>query len=198
MQEDRKLVQLQPAELDAIVPIRNGGEIDADADALAKLISRVIRLVGVRVGVSGADYYEDMDRAAEPSTRSANGIWWLPHGDDTALIGGFVVDGLAMTVTTEGEGEAPLAEGVEILDRATKAIASQHEGAVIVEPGLFEVPFPAGVKPVRLVVTRDHRIRRPQDALSADEFSALETDRLAFVIVQLIGGEKALVVKHRI
>ena len=124
-----------------------------------------------------------------------SGIWWHPKGDDTALIGGFIIEGHALSITTEGEGESPLAEGAEVIERATKAIASQHEGSEVLEPGLFQVPSLTGEKPVRVVVTRDYRIRRPQDLLDAGELAEFSAGRLALVIVQMIGGDKALVVK---
>ena len=101
-----------------------------------------------------------------------------------------------MTITTEGAGEAPLAEDANILERATKAIASQYEGAEIVETGLVRVNLPSGEKLARVVVTRDYRVRRLQDILSADEIAEFDSGRLGLAIVQLIGGEKALVIKH--
>jgi len=159
------LIRLEQDELDRVISIAEDGSVDVGTDALERLISRVVGLVRVRVGVAGVDYLQHEDGAPEPSTRSASGIWWHSHGDDTATIGGFVIDGLAMTVTTEGEGESPVAESDEVVDRATRAIASQHEGAVVVESGLVEVPGPAEAKRVRVLVTRDHRVRRPQDLL---------------------------------
>ncbi|PKQ16713.1 MAG: hypothetical protein CVT67_02785 [Actinobacteria bacterium HGW-Actinobacteria-7] len=126
----------------------------------------------------------------------ASGIWWHSKGDDTALIGGFIIEGYAMTITTEGERECPVAESVDIIDRATRAIASQYEGAEIVDTGLFKFIAPAGEKPVRVVVTRDHRVRRPQDILDPGECELLDADSLGLSIVQLVGGEKALVIKH--
>ncbi|KAF0209328.1 MAG: hypothetical protein FD171_53 [Actinobacteria bacterium] len=192
---NRQLVQLQPGELDCIATIGDDGELVIDTEAVASCLSRAMRLVGIRVGVAGADCLRHGDGTPEPATRNLTGIWWLYHGDDTALVGGFVVDGLAMTITTEGEGEAPLAEGVEIIGLATRAIASQYDGAEMVDVGLVKVPSPSGEKPVRVAVTRDHRIRRPQDILSAGELRNFESGQLGLVIVQLIGAEKALVIQ---
>ncbi len=45
-------------------------------------------------------------------------------------------------------------------------------------------------------MTRDHRIRRPQDLLSPDEVEQLSAGDIGLVIVQMIGGGKALVVKQ--
>jgi hypothetical protein len=193
---NRHLVRLEPAQLNAIVAISGDGPICVDTDVLARRISKAVGLVSVRVAVSSADYLQQDDGTPEPGTRTVSGIWWLSHGDDTALIGGFAIEGRAMTITTEGEGEAPLAEGVEILDRATSAIISQYEGAQIVETGLARVPGPSGERPVRVVVTRDHRIRRPQDIMSPEEMVEFEAGRLGLAIIQTIGGGKALMVKH--
>lgn len=192
---DSQLVKLEPDELDAIAAISGDGVLDVDTDALAKRISRALGVVGVRVAVSDADYAQHEDGTPEPGTRTVSGVWWLSHGDDTALVGGFVIDGLAMTVATEGEGPAPIAEDSAVIEKATKAIASPYEGAEVVEPGLFELPGSVGEKPVRVVVTRDHRVRRPQDVLGAADFAEFEAERLGLAIVQMIGGEKALVIK---
>jgi hypothetical protein len=176
--------------------IKGDGSIVVDTDAVARLLSKSLGLVGIRVGVSNADYLQHEDATPEPDTRTATGIWWHSHGDDTALIGGFIIEGRAMTITTEGESESPVAESIDVVDRATKAIASQYEGAEILETGLFKFTAPAGEGLARVVVTRDHRVRRPQDVLDPDELEAFGAGSLGFVIVQLIGGEKALVIKH--
>jgi hypothetical protein len=191
---DRQLVRLEQADLDDFAAIGDDGSLNVDATLIASRISDELQLIPVRAALSASDYLEHDDGTPEPGTRSATGIWWHPHGDDAATIGGFVIEGLAMTITTEGEGESPVAESVEVIDRATKAICTQHEGGEVVGPGLIEVPGPTGRKRARVVVTRDHRARRPQDLLDADELAAYGVDELGFVIVQLIGGDKALVV----
>lgn len=191
---DRQLVHLSRDALDHIINIAGDGTVVADTAALANAISRAIGVLGVRVALSSLDYLQHEDGASEHSTRNASGVWWHSHGDDTATIGGFVIDGLAMTVTIEGEGESPVAESEEVVDRATKAIASQHEGAEVVALGLIEVPGPTDAKRARVVVTRDYRMHRPQDLLATDELEAYERDRFGLVIVRLIGGGKALVV----
>lgn len=188
------LVRLEQDELDGVIAICEDGSVDVDTDVLARLISKAVGLLGVRVGVAGVDYLQHDDGAPEPATRSASGIWWHSHGDDTATIGGFVIDGLAMTVTTEGKSESPVAESEEVVDRATRAIAAQHEGAEVVGSGLIEVPGPTEAKRARVVVTRDHRVRRPHDLLDTDQLREFERDCYGLVIVQMIGGGKALVV----
>lgn len=193
---DRLLVHLEPAELDNIATINTEGSLDIDTGAVAKVVGRSLGLVGVRVAVDSADYLQREDGTPEPDTRTVSGIWWHSRGDDTALIGGFIIEGQALTVTTEGEGESPLAEDIEVIDRATKAIASQYEGAEIVETGLVRVPGATDGKPARVVVTRDHRVRRPQDILTADAYVAFQGGGFGLAIVQTIGGGKALVVKH--
>lgn len=190
------LVRLEDNELDRMIPITADGAVDIDTDVLLRLISKALGVVGIRVGVAGVDYLQQAGGTPEAGTRSASGIWWHSHGDDTATIGGFIVDGLAMTITTEGEGESPVAENTEVIDRATRAIASQYEGGEVVDLGVIEVPGPSRRKRARVFVTRDHRVRRPQDLLDADEFAAFDVDDLGLVIVQLIGGDKALVVKQ--
>lgn len=190
------LVRLEQDELDSAIAIRDDGSIDVDTDVLARLISRAVGLLGIRVGVAGVDYLQHDDGVPEPSTRSASGIWWQSHGDDTATIGGFVIDGLAMTVTTEGEGESPVAESDEVIDRATRAIASQHEGAEVVGSGLIEVPGPAEAKRARVVVTRDYRVRRPSDVLRSEELQKFRSGALAVAIMHIIGGGKAIVTKE--
>lgn len=191
---ERQLVHLGPEELDRIVMISDDGDIRVDTTILARVVSRTVGFLGVRVGVAGVDYSQHEDGTPEPATRTASGIWWHSHGDDTATIGGFVIDGLAMTVTTEGEDESPVAESDEVIDRATKAIASQYEGGEVVGPGLIEIPGPSGMRRARVVVTRDHRVRRPQDLLDTEELAALHLREFGLVIVQLIGGSKALVI----
>lgn len=193
---ERQLARLDSSELDAVAVIGDDGALQLDTDALAKLISKAVGAVGIRVAVSSADYLQHGDGTVEPATRTFSGIWWLSNGDDTALIGGFIVEGLAMTITPEGEGEAPLTESAEIVDRATRAIASQYEGSEIVETGLARLTGPAGEKLARVVVTRDYRIRRPQDILNAAELLEFNDGHLGLAIVQVVGGNKALVVKH--
>ncbi|NTU70453.1 MAG: hypothetical protein HGB10_01310 [Coriobacteriia bacterium] len=195
---DRILVHLEAGQLDDIISIGVDGSVDVDTEALARVLSKPLGLVGVRVAVANADYLQHEDGSPEPDTRTVSGIWWHPKGDDTALTGGFIVEGHVLSITTEGEGESPLAEGTEVIERATKAIASQHEGSEVLERGLFQVPSLTGEKPVRVVVTRDYRIRRPQDLLDADELVTFDAGRLALAIVQMIGGGKALVIKHGI
>lgn len=193
---DRQLVHLGRDELDRVITIEADGSVTADTDVLANAISRALGVLGVRVALAALDYLQHEDRTPEADTRSASGIWWKSHGNDTALIGGFIIDGHAMTMTTEGEGESPLAESDEIVDRATRAIASQYQGAEIVGTGLINIPGPSGGKAARVVVTRDYRVRRPQDVLGRDEVLKYDGDHLGLAIVQVIGGEKALVIKH--
>lgn len=193
---DRQLVHLDAHQLNSVMLIESDRSIVVSTDALARLLSKSLGLVGIRVGVSNADYLQQEHGTPEADTRTISGVWWHPHGDDTALIGRFIIEGHALTITTEGEGESPLAECIDIIDRATRAIASQYEGAEIVDTGLIRVLGPSGVKAARVVVTRDHRVRRPEDVLVGDEFGEFRGNRFGLVIVQLIGGEKALVIKH--
>lgn len=198
-QMDHQLVRLSQEALDRIAPISERGTLSIATNEVADVVSRTLSIIGVRVGISAADYLQRIDGTPEPSTRTVNGIWWLSHGDDTALIGGFIIDGLAMTIATEGEGESPLAEGADVLDRATRAIASQHEGAGIVETGLVKISGrPSEEKLARVVVTRDHRIRRPEDILDTGELVEFRAGTIGLAIVQVIGGNKALVIKHGI
>lgn len=193
---EHRLVGLTDKELTSVAGIAADGSLRIDAAVLARLASKTVGVVGLRVAVSAADYLRHDNGTPEPGTRTVSGIWWLSHGDDTALVGGFTVDGLAMTVTTEGEGPAPIAEDVAVIEKATKAIASQYEGAEVLEAGLVRVPSRVGGKPVRVVVTRDHRVRRPEDMLGVDEYAEFEAERSGLAIVQIVGGGKALVVKH--
>ena len=193
---DRQLIHLESGEVDAIIRFVGDGSVDAGREALARVLSKHVGSVGLRVAVSNVDYLQHEDGTPELGTRTAAGIWWLPKGDDTSLIGGFVIEGHALTITTEGEGESPLAEDAEFIDRATRAIASQYEGSEVLEPGLMQVSEPSGSKRARVFVTRDHRVRRPQDLLDPGELASLGEGRLGLVIVQMIGGGKALVVKH--
>jgi|GEM_PF-4802132 len=193
---ERQLVHLGQEELDRIITICEDGSINTDGDALSAVIGRALGVVGIRVGVAGVDYLQSEHGTPVPATRSASGIWWHSHGDDTATIGGFVIDGLAMTVTTEGEGESPVAESEDVIDRTTRAIASQYEGGEVVGLGLIEVPGPSGTKRARVAVTRDHRVRRPQDLLHPEELGAFDQDQFGLVITHLIGGDKALVISR--
>lgn len=195
---DRTLVHLEAGQLDDIVTIGVDGSFDVSAEALARVISKQLGVLGVRVAVSNADYLQHEDGTPQPDTRTVSGIWWHPKGDDTALIGGFIVEGHALSIATEGEDESPLAESPGVVERATRAIASQHDGSEVLAPGLFQVPSLTGEKPVRVVVTRDYRIRRPQDLLDSCELVEFDNGRQALVIVQMIGGGKALVIKHGI
>lgn len=193
---DRHLVHLESDKLDAVTCLAGDGSIDVDTCTLARMLSRHTGLAGLRVAVSNVDYLQHEDGTPEPGTRTAAGIWWLPKGDDTSLIGGFIIEGHALTITTEGEGESPLADDSEVIDRTTRAIASQYEDSEVLKPGLMQVGEPSGSKQARVLVTRDHRIRRPQDLLSPDEVEQLSAGDIGLVIVQMIGGGKALVVKQ--
>lgn len=193
---ERQLFWLEPAQLDAITAIRADGALEADTAELAKVISGAVKLAGVRIAVSDVRYVQRDDPRTGPATRSMDGIWWLPRGDDRALVGGFAVKELAMTITTEGENESPVAEDVEVLVQATEAIGLQIEGASVVGTGLVEVPGPARVKPVRVIVTRDDRVCRPQDILAPEELRAFGNGGLAVAIVQVTDGEEPVVIKH--
>ena len=192
------LVRLTQDQLEELAPIAGDGSISVSLETLTRLLSKPLQCVGLRASVASVDYLQHDTGEPETGTRALSGIWWLSHGDDTSLIGGFVVDGRAMTITTEGENESPLAESIEVLDRATRAIASQYDGATVVRPGDFQVPLIRGVKLARVVVTRDHRIRRPQDILTGSELAGLNAGHLGLAVVQTIGGNKALVIKHGI
>lgn len=190
------LIALKQGQLDDLAPIAADGSMNVDTDILAAILIKALEVPFVRLAVSSADYDQHDDGTPEPATRAITGIWWLSHGDDRALIGGFIIEGRALTISTEGEGESPLAEGIDILDRATGAIASQYPGSEVVDTGSVRARLPAEMKPVRVVVTRDYRIRRPQDVLSLNQCRELKAGRLGLAIVQVIGGDKALVMKH--
>ena len=192
------LVRLTQAQLNTIAPIQEDGSIGVNSEALSRLIAKHLGVVGIRTGVGAVDYCQRDDGTPEPATRSLSGIWWHPQVADTALIGGFIIDGLAMTISTEGEGESPFAEDQDILQRATSAIASQYPSSEVARPGVLRLKTVAGVKTARVVVTRDHRIRRPEDLLSPEELSEFRVGKMGLAIMQMIGGGKALVVKHGI
>lgn len=48
--------------------------------------------------------------------------------------------------------------------------------------GLIEVPGPTEAKRARVAVTRDHRVRRPQDLLQADELNSFELEAFGLAI----------------
>lgn len=192
---DRQLVHLESDEVEAVIPFESDGSVDVGKEALVRVLSKHVGSVGLRVAASNLDYLPHEDGTPDPDTRTAAGIWWLPKGNDTSLIGGYSIEGHALTITTEGESESPLAEDAEVINRATRAIASQYEGSEVLESGLMQVSEPSGSKQARVFVTRDHRVRRPQDLLEADDLAALDEGCLGLVIVQMIGGDKALVVK---
>jgi hypothetical protein len=192
----RQLVHLDRSDVDRVITIKSDGAVVADTSAISALIARALGVLGAEVAIASLDYLQAEGGTPEPDTRTASGIWWHSKGDDTALIGGFVIEGHAMTITTEGEGESPIAESAVVISRATRAIASQYEGAEIVDTGLFKFMAPTEEKLARVVVTRDYRVRRPHDILDPNEFEAFAEGSLGFAIVQVIGGEKALVIKH--
>lgn len=192
----RMLVHLGREDLDRIIMIAADGSVVADATPLTGIISRALGVLGVRVAFSSLDYLQHEDGTAEPDTRSASGMWWKSHGDDTSDVGGFILEGMALSLTHEGISESPLVEDEVIIERATKAIASQHESADVLGPGLFRLATPSGGRQVRLFVTRDHRLRRPDDLLEGEDVNALSREEIGLVVVQMIGGGKALVVSQ--
>lgn len=195
---DRELVHLGTRELDEIISISEDGLVITDTQALARTIARPLGIVGVRVAISGADYLQQDDATPLPETRTVSGIWWHSHGDDTATVGGFTIEGFAMAITTEGEADSPVVEDVEIIARATSSIASQHDGGTVVRPGLIRIPSPSGGREARVVVTRDYRVRRPQDVLEPEEQGRFSSGALGLAVVHLIGGGKAIVITHDI
>lgn len=193
---DRKLHQISPDELNAIAIICDDGSLTICTAELGRAIARAAGCDGVRVAVTSADYCQRDDGTPEPATRSITGIWWLPYGDDTALIGSFTVDGTAMSLVTEGKSQSPVAEDLVLLERATTAIVNEYAEPEVLEPGKAQVLLASGRKLVRVVVTRDYRVRRPQDLLDSDDLASFDMDGLALAIVQLVSGGKALVIKH--
>lgn len=195
---DRMMVSLDQSELDSLISINEDGSVDMAGDILARLLSLSLGLAGVRVAVSNVDYLQRVDGTPEPATRTASGVWWHPVRSDSAVIGGFIIEGTSLSITNEGESDAPLVENADTLARATGVIASQYDDSEVLETGLLKVVVSEGTKLVRVVVTRDHRVHRPRDILTEDELGGFVARELGLVVVQLIGGEKALVIKHGI
>lgn len=189
------LVPLLQSDIEQLLPVSDTGLMTVDRPKLSRLISRALGLAGLRTAVSAIDYCEDSQGRPIQGTASISGVWWLPHGDDTALVGSFVLDALALSVSEEGERDAPLVEASGLVQAVATAVLSEYSSSGPRSDGLFRVSVPEGEKLVRVVATRDYRIRRAEDILSSEEMVLFDRGAMGLVVVQLVGDGKALVIK---
>lgn len=193
---DRILVAIEGSELDAILSIGADGTLLVDTAVLSRALGRSLGLIGIRVAIENADYLCDDKGLAVSGTETVAGLWWQPHQDDVSLIGSFSLERLSLAVVTDGEGPSPLVGDATILERALTAIASEYAEARAIAPDAFEFEASTGTQQAVVRVTPDHRLRRPQDLLGPEQLREFTDGRLALAIVHMIGGGKALVVKH--
>ncbi|MDO8964374.1 MAG: hypothetical protein Q7W30_07795 [Coriobacteriia bacterium] len=170
------MVTLTQEQLDALLTVTPDGDLRVDRRTLVALVSSTLGGdVTPSVSVSRADYAVDDDGSPVLETRSATGLWWVPDEHDEAVVGVWLVDGRAFTVTEEGITLSPVALDESIVARATAAA-----GAVPCD------------KPIRTFVVRDARVTRPQDLLEDGDMPAFDAGELGVVLVIPIGAEKAL------
>ena len=188
------LLALTQDELDGSLVLGASRTLVVLREALGSLVERAVGDGPVVVAVSVADYSQTAAGEAVLDTRSAKGLWWVPRGHDTALVGTWVIDGRAMTVETEAERLAPIAEDVELLERATRRVAEDLVGADFVRPGVLFTD--GGQRTVRVVVTRDARVSRPEDLLTPEE---LESHRAGVLgLASVFVGSRGLALVRKI
>jgi hypothetical protein len=192
------LVTLLQEQLDSIAPIDENGVITADTEALAIILAESIGVDDVMVAISSIDYDQHEDGTPEPNTRTVKGICWqsLEH-DDLCHKWSFRSDGRALSITDEKEQPCPISENADLIARAIIAIADSHPDTVIDERNnRLTIPLPNGeMKKVRVVVTQDPRVMRPEDVVEGLELIAYQAGTLGVVMVMPNKDGQALVRK---
>lgn len=193
---DAVLTKLTLKQLDSVAPVGADGVIDVDTVRLAGILAGYVGSPNVALAISSTDYDQHADGSPEPATRAIKGVWWVSTGVDRARVGSFRSDGMALSITDEGEKLSPIAEDVELVAKAILVIAGQYEDSEVRESARIGVIMPDGTsKQIRVVVIRDPRIVRPKDVLTAAEFIAYQANRLGIVLVQPVANGHALVRK---
>jgi len=195
------LINLTQQQLDTIAPINPDGVMVADTDALAIILAQSIGVPEVQVALNRVDYDQHEDGTPEPDTRTVRGICWLPLGhDDRCHKWSFRADGRALSTTDEHEQPCPISEDASLMARAITAIADSYPDSEIDDrTARISIFLPSGGhKLVRVVVTQDPRVIRPEDTIEGLELIAHKAGRLAVVMVTPAENGQALVRKFGI
>ena len=191
------LIHLTPEQLDTIAPINPDGVIVADTDALAIILAQSVGVPEVQVALSRVDYDQQEDGTPEPDTRTVRGICWSSLGNDRCHKWSFRTDGRALSTTDEHEQPCPISEDASLMARAITAIADSYPDSEIDDrTARISIFLPSGNhKLVRVVVTQDPRVIRPEDTIEGLELIAHKAGRLAVVMVTPVENGQALVRK---
>ncbi len=188
-----KLVRLSDASLDAILHIRGDGSTLTDIEALALALGDAMASPVPKVALESADYLVDAEGNAVPGTRTAKGVWWLPSGPNRAEVGTWAINDHALSVKSEAEKEAPVSDDLDLIERATKAVALDVADADIVRPGV--IFHSNGTRRVRVFAIHDARVCRPEDLLTTEELEAYNAGVLGLALLLPMKDGTALVRK---
>lgn len=195
------LVNLTQEQLDTIASIGDDGVIAAHTDALATILAASVGVADVLVAINKVDYDQHQDGTPEPNTRTVRGICWQSLGyADLCHKWSFRTDGLALSITDEGEQPCPISEDADLIARATIAIAEQYPETLIDERNnRLTVLLPNGEeKMVRVVVTQDPRVVRAEDVLEGLELIAYRAGTLGVAMVSPTKTGQAIVRKFNL
>lgn len=191
------LITLTTEQLDTIAQINPDGVMVADTDALAIILAQSVGVPEVQVALNRVDYDQHEDGTPEPDTRTVRGICWSSLGNDRCHKWSFRTDGRALSTTDEREQPCPISEDADLIARAIIAIADLYpESAIDERTARISILLPSGNhKLVRVVVTQDPRITRPEDVLVGLEQTAFKAGSLGVVMVTPVENGQALVRK---
>jgi hypothetical protein len=192
------LINLTPQELDSIVRLDADGAVSVDRHALLTLLDGVFETALTNVAINSIDYSQHADGTPEPDTRTVKGVAWASLSDNRCHKWSFRTDGRALSTTDEGEQRCPISEDVDLIARATVAIADQYSESEIDDRNArLTVTLPDGtIKKVRVVTIHDPRVIRPEDVLDNDmELIAFNAGTLGVVLVQPRDDGQAVVRK---
>jgi len=188
---------MSQTQLDIVAPINDDGAIIVDTNALGEILAESVGTTDIQVAISSVDYDQHPDGTPEPQTRTTKGICWRSLGGNVCRKWSFRSDGLALSITDEGEQPCPISEDADLIARATIVIADQYPETIIDERNArLTVLLPNGVtKKGRVVVVTDPRIVRAEDVLEGREVIAFRAGTLGVAMVTPVEGGRALVRK---
>ena len=191
------LINLTQEQLDSIAPIQSDGAIVADTGALAIILAESVGFPDIHVALNKVDYDQHGDGTPEPNTRTVRGICWTSLTNDRCHKWSFRTDGLALSTTDEHEQPCPISEDADLIARAIIAVADSYPDSEIDDrTARISVFLPSGGhKLVRVIVTQDPRVVRPEDTIEGLELIAYRAGRLAVVMVAPTASGQALIRK---
>jgi len=180
------LIELTEDQLDSFAYVGTDGGFYDNAEALSALLEEALGIEQPRVSFSELDYQTDSAREPILSTRIVEGIAWVSLGNNRCRRWGFRSEGLALSITDEGEQLCPVSEDADLVAQAISIVAKSYPGAVIDQrDNRLTVQRPNGrTMKARVLVIHDPRINRMADVLSPMDYRAYNAIELGVAVVR--------------